>query len=264
MVERTFAITLDGTVSLDRWTGVLSAWNKSLDLLAKDLGPRHLLSMRIAGLTFGSAITEVAADFDDPQIADAFTREHDRFSRALRDGNIIDFPPPLQRSGKQLLKAAKLDSADEIIMSSDSGDVVIGLASSSTMVTMVAPVATGSDAVTAHGGVVGVLQSISSRGSLRAVVFDEINDKAVRCLISPEQHDEVGALWDQLVEVRGLVSRDPHTGRPLSVREVKSIRGVEKHFGEADENAWLRARGVLKNAYPGLSSVDLIRMVRDE
>jgi hypothetical protein len=263
MIKRMFAIQLDGTVSLRRWTAVLSAWHKSLSEISKEVGQDKVLSISIDGLTYGSAITEVSAEFDTELAAVQFTQTYDSLSRGLRNGNIIDFPVPLQKFGKKLIDAAKIDNGDGFILSSETGDFAVSLDSK---IARLDVLRAAPDQAVAYGSVSGRLQSLSSRGSLRVVVFDEINDKAVRCTITSDQHERVRKLWDQHVTVHGLVNRDPITGRPLSVKNITSIDPSEPHVTEDDDNdkfAWTKARGALKHVHPELSSEELIRMVRD-
>lgn len=263
MVERTYAIRVDGTVSLRRWSAMLSAWQDSLSAISTQVGQDRVLSISIDELTYGSAFTEVLAEFDAEPSAVLFTQAYDSLSRGLRTGDISDVPKSLQKPGKKMLDAARIDSGDGFILSSESGDFVVSPASQGTesSVSTVVP-----DQVVAYGVVSGRLQALSSRGSLRAVIFDEIHDKAVRCFLSIDQHERARELWDQHVIVQGLISRDPATGRPLSIKNIKTIDVDDSKASANDEHdmfAWRKARGALKHVHPELSSEELIRLVRD-
>jgi hypothetical protein len=111
------------------------------------------------------------------------------------------------------------------------------------------------------GVILGKLESISSRQGVKAVIYDDVFDKAVRLQLDESWHDRIQELWSRNVMAAGTIRRDPPTGRPLSVRDLRSIDPVEV---SEDRWAWKQARGVLKNMAPGIKSEDLIRRAWDE
>ena len=66
-------------------------------------------------------------------------------------------------------------------------------------------------------------------------------------------------IWGHLAEVEGMVSRDPVSDRPLSVRQVSSIVVID----EGDQDGFLRARGVVAPSADAPSSEAVIRKLRD-
>jgi putative addiction module CopG family antidote len=110
------------------------------------------------------------------------------------------------------------------------------------------------------GVVTGRLQAISTRGSLRITVYDIVNDRAIRCLLSDAQRDQARELWDQIVEVEGIIKRDPASGDPISIRQVSRIALAQK---ENARERWMSAGGVLRRLAPDVPSEVLIRRLRD-
>lgn len=257
MIERMFAIQLDGTVSLRRWSAILGAWNESLCEISMHVGEKHVLSISIDGLTYGSATAEVSAAFDAEPVAVQFTKTYDALGRGLRHGNLADVPASLQSCGEKLLEATRIDGDGGVILSSETGDFVI---SPDSKQVESASQRTVPDQVVAYGAVSGRLQSLSNRGALTAVVFDEVHDVPVRISLTDELRDVARELWDMNVVVEGRVRRAPDTGRPLSMTEVQSIQRIVK---PKDPFAWRKARGVLAHIHPEKRSEQLIREARD-
>lgn len=75
-----------------------------------------------------------------------------------------------------------------------------------------------------RGTVVGRVQTLQGRGQLRFTLYDLAHDRAVSCWLSPGQEEQMRGMWGHLVEVEGVVSRDPVTNLPLSVRKVTDVR----------------------------------------
>lgn len=257
MVARSFTIQLDGTVSLGRLTSALEAWQSTLSTIAENIGQSHVLGMKIDDLSIGSAIIQVEVEFDAEEIAIGFSHDYNRVGVQVRDGNILDLPVNLKKPVKKLREAALMDGASGLTLSSDEADILIRpdvwrdphLAGPSRR--------TQTEAI---GVVIGKLQSLTSRNALKVTIYDIINDKAVRCILTDEQHELARDLWDSDVMVEGLVRRDPATGRPLSIRD---IRGIRPRQSPVDTYAWMKARGVLSRVQPESSSEDLIRQARN-
>jgi hypothetical protein len=75
---------------------------------------------------------------------------------------------------------------------------------------------------TAYGHVEGKLQTLSERGQLQIVVYDDLFDKGVNCFIDNEHAQAAIGAFGKRVSVGGMVKRDSE-GRPLSIK-VESIR----------------------------------------
>jgi hypothetical protein len=72
------------------------------------------------------------------------------------------------------------------------------------------------------GSVHGRVQALSSHGSPRFTLYDITDDKGVSCYF-PERADserEMLGFWGTLVEVEGLIRRDPETDQPLTIRDI--------------------------------------------
>lgn len=92
-----------------------------------------------------------------------------------------------------------------------------------------------------YGAVTGRIQTLTSRNSLRFVVYDHLHDRAVSCYLVEGGQDMMREMWDRVATVEGWVSRDPESGRPLTVRRVSNVKALS----EAEPDAYKRARGAL-------------------
>lgn len=257
MSTRSFTIQLDGTVSLGRFAAALDAWQLTLSAIAENVGSSHILAMNVEDLASGSAVIQVDVEFDTDDVATTFQRDYIKVGTQLRDGNIIDFPKRFREPLEKLRDAARRDGDNGMTLSSDDADILI---LSTGQPESFPGIQSSAANVEALGIVIGKLQAISSRKSLKVMVYDIVNDRAVRCSLSQEQHELARELWDTEVIVEGLVRRDPVTGQALSMRNVESIAPRPT---PRDRLSWQRARGALKHIRPDLSSEELIRLARN-
>ena len=110
----------------------------------------------------------------------------------------------------------------------------------------------------AYGGVTGRIQTLSSRGGLRFTLFDTLFDRAVSCYLAEGQEELMRDVWGRMAVVEGLVTRDRVTGRPQVIRGVRRVAIVR----EADPDAYLASRGVLREGTARRSPEEAIRELR--
>jgi hypothetical protein len=113
--------------------------------------------------------------------------------------------------------------------------------------------------VGAFGAIEGRVQTLTSRGSLRFMLYDTLNDRAVNCFVDEGQQPMMRDIWGKRAIVEGWVSRDPKSGRPLAIRQITSITALS----EREPGSYRDARGVLPLKPGGLLPEDAIRRVRD-
>lgn len=111
----------------------------------------------------------------------------------------------------------------------------------------------------AWGAVQGRVQALTNRGTLRFTLYDVILDRAVSCYMEEGREDQMKDIWGKLALVEGWVKRDPKTGRPLTVRAIRSIHTLP----EPERGAYRQARGAVK-LEPGEEDAKVvIRRLRD-
>jgi len=261
MIEKPFVLQLDGDVSLVRLTAALEAWNHALLDIGEHVGASHIIRSAVTDLQAGSAIIGVSIVFDAPPPAEAFTQTYDRLGQRTRGDAVPGFPLRLEPRATELRRIATLDGGQGMTLASESSDTFIPpvlptFPVPATRNTMPSPLLQPE----AYGMVSGRLQSLSSRRGLHVVLFDDLFDRAVRCIVPPDQQESLRELWDREVLVEGLVRRDATSGRPLSIH---NIRRIVARTPPVDPRAWLAARGALKDVAPEIPSEVMIRRVRN-
>jgi hypothetical protein len=122
---------------------------------------------------------------------------------------------------------------------------------------LVAELIKGQSPSGAFGAIQGRVQTLTNRGGLRFTLYDLVNDKAVSCYLKEGYEDRMRDAWGRLAVVIGLITRDPVTGRPLSVRQVTDVTIMPEETG-----SYRDARGV-SPPLTDLSPEDAIRRLRD-
>lgn len=110
----------------------------------------------------------------------------------------------------------------------------------------------------AYGAVEGRIQTLTNRGSLRFTLYDLLEDRAVSCYLVEGHEAMMRDLWGRLAVVEGWISRDPETGRALTVRHVSRVTPKP----EPVVGAYRDARGIAPSL-TGLLPEHAIRRLRD-
>ena len=111
----------------------------------------------------------------------------------------------------------------------------------------------------AIGSITGRVQTLSNRSGLRFNLYDTIHDKAVACYLAPGQEEMMREAWGQRARVSGKISREGHTGRPTTIR---NILGVEILI-DTPTGSYRRARGAVPWQPGDMLPEDAIRRLRD-
>lgn len=242
-------------MTLDRFADAVDAWRLVLDAVAEATGSGHVLGMTIEELAVGSALIVTSVTFDASAPAAAFS-EGFLAVGAIARGEMLPEPHPgLTEAGRRLASVARREPAG-LILATDDTDLLVLPAE---MLASKEASTRESPSMEAYGELRGRLQSVSSRSGLRAVLYDEIFDKAVRLIVTADQHETLRALWDAPVVVEGVIRRDRKSARPLSMPEVREIR---PDAGPEINRSWLDAYGVLAGVGGELAAEDLIDLAR--
>jgi hypothetical protein len=251
-VDDTVTLALGGSVPLRGFATALDRLTKALTQLSTDAGAR--VDWVISGLDYSSAIATVAGrslDEASEPLIPSIVRDFGGAGESLAYGR----PTAVSKRALQFLQdIAGLigdDGIDEVRFETADVEAVIRSGDAAAAPTRREP---SRD----RGTVVGRVQTLQARGHLRFTLYDLAHDRAVSCWLQPGQEELMRDAWGHLVEVEGLVSRDPLTNVPLSVRQVTDIR----LFGEPSSSAWLSARGAARSSGEAPAE-DVIRQLRD-
>jgi hypothetical protein len=269
MPDNTLTLRMVGEVSLDKFAAALSKFRSLVTGLA---AARHARDVRwvIEDLRTGSAITTVAGIGDINlvvEVADLYLEVGD----ALRTDTIDRYPPRVRKPA-QALRSYVGNGVESVTFEAAERDVIIQavaapaapeapaeevrLASQRAPSQIILP--PGRILPPAYGAISGQVETIARRGSLRFVLYEVLHNKAVSCYLAEGQDREemMRGVWGHYATVEGLVTRDPNTGRPLSIRQITHVSKSPDHPGSYRE-----ARGA--SPYDRYRPEELIRRVRD-
>lgn len=256
----TVTLALQGNVSLAEFSAAVTRFNALIDALAADAQVEDV-DWRIDALDYSSAITTargVPLNGGDPDRIERVVHAYLEVGEALESGGTIPFRPAVTREAQGLadllresaeIEAVRFETAEaEAIVREPAAEPQPDLA-------LVQPVKQEAS----YGSVTGRVQTLSSRNSLRFVVYDHIHDRAVSCYLVKGRESMMRQMWDRVATVEGWVTRDPATGRPLTVRRVSQVTPLT----EVEPWDYLRARGALPLKDDDLSPEAEIRRLRD-
>lgn len=243
-------LRLDGTsVPFDTFAATTQRFNKLLAELSKEAGISEPIEWVVADLDLGSVIL-AASPVAPPETA---TRLIDTYLEVA--GRVRSHPAVLDRPVLRLVKEIadiSRDLGESVAFETEDGEVIFTPAAASAV-----PAGTAQPA--AYGTVTGRIQTLQQRRGLRFVLYDTLHDKAVTCYLAPENEDLMRDAWGRLAEVSGMVTRDPVTDRPRTVRQVSDVRVLD----ELDRYAFRAARGAIRARPDAPPSEDVIRRIRD-
>lgn len=250
-------LALGGQVSVAAFAKAVQSFGDLLVGLTAEVSPDARIDWVLAGLDFGSAVTTAhALPLDEPseqfipQIVTAY----------LDAAEAVAYDQPTVRSPRVLALVRDITGLidgglDEVRFETAEREAVISEPrSDSSPHSMPA-----TKPAKALGSVRGRVQTLHARGGLRFTLYDEVNDKAVSCYLATGQDEMMRGIWGHLAEVEGVVTRDPVSDRPLSVRQVSSIVVID----EGDRDGFLRARGVVSQPEGAPTAEAVIRKLRD-
>ena len=251
MAEDSVTLALGGTVPVRGFATAIDRLAKALAQLSADEGAR--IEWVLSGLDFGSATATTTGRPSDAESEPLVSRVVAGFAEA---SEAVAYGRPTRRSQRTLQLLQEIadligDGIDEVRFETADREVVI-------TATEDGRTRTRAEAAKDRGTVVGRVQTLQGRGQLRFTLYDLTYDRAVACYLQPDQQELMRGAWGHLVEVEGVVSRDPVTNVPLAVRQVTNVQ----LFPEPDPEGYLTARGAVRapGSPPG---EDVIRRLRD-
>ncbi len=253
MVTEAVTLALDGVIEVSDLAIAVDRFNKLLRALAEESGAGDRLGWVVSGLEFGSATLTASPEAHDVEAVQFIPGVvHEYLETALQvqqhptagdNRQAIRYVRDLVDLTKRTATGVRFETAED--------DVVF---------TGPPPAETTAPLPRAIGTVVGRVQTLQARGSLRFTLYDLVHDKAISCFLRPGAEDLMRGVWGNVVEVTGLVTRDAVTDRPRSVRDVIDIQPVNVDYSPGK---FMEAEGVLTPVPEALSSEAIIRNLRD-
>jgi hypothetical protein len=232
MSKDTLSFVLEGEVTLDVFASALSAFNALLNNLSKEVGDNAAIEWRVDELYAGSAVATFQGLYEDEKIVETVVDAYETVGEALSSGQEIPYSEAVRRSAWTItdLLNGKITSlrfetpAREFLISSKSK---IGEKAAPMKYSL--------------GTIKGTIQTLTMRRKLSFTVWDALFDKPVNCYLKEGEEERMRNAWGKRAVISGRVGRQSESGRPIVIREVKSIHILE----DVEPREYKRARGVL-------------------
>lgn len=232
MAKETLTFALEGDVTLASFASAISEFNALLGNLSKEVGNNAPVEWVVEELYAGSAIATFHGIYDNVKIVETIIDAYEQVGEALAYGRDIPFSESVRKNcrnitgvlnGKVTALRFETPARDFII----SGKSQIGEKSQPMKYSL--------------GTVKGTIQTLSMRKKLSFIIWDALFDKPVSCYIQEGREELLREAWGKRAVVTGRIGRQAESGRPISIREVKSIEVIEK----PERGSYKHARGVL-------------------
>ena len=246
MPNNTMTLALTGEIPFDAFAETMANFNALVNALGNELDAKEGVEWFIDSLEHSSTIATIRGESVAPgkvgKVVDGFAK----VGRALEKNVSIPFSPNVARHARAI--AGVLDAhVTSIRFETAEEDIIIS--TPPPRLNSVAP---------AYGAIEGRVQTLTNRFTLRFTLFDVLYDRAVSCYLDERREDLMREAWGKRAIVEGLVTRDPQTGRPLSIRRITNI-----HLLQETESDYRDARGIAPAPDGVPLPEDIIRQLRD-
>jgi hypothetical protein len=234
----TVTLALDGTISLSEFSAAVSRFDALVAALAADAKVEGVV-WRIDGLDYSSAITTargVPENGTKPEEIARVVRAYLEVGQALEKGDTIPFSANVRKEAQGITAILGGSAVEAIRFETAESEAIIRKPAAA-----IPDPEVSVEREQSYGAVTGRVQTLTNRNSLRFILYDHIHDRAVSCYLVEGRESMMRQMWDRIATVEGWISRDPKTGRPLTVRRVSNVTPL----AEIEPQDYQKARGVL-------------------
>ena len=248
MAHDSITYSLSGEVSLDVFASSASDLRALVEALSAEIVGKHATEWVIEYMEAGSA-TWTFAGRGDAEAVEKVVLGYSAVGRSLEQDEPVPYSQRVEAAARRLTSVLNGEvSAIRFETPEETATVVSPTASVETQRRW-----------QAYGAIEGRVQTLSSHGPLRFVLYDSLYGKAVYCYLQPGSEEQMRGAWDRRATVEGWVSRDPVTGRPVTVRNVSSVSLLD----EPQRGAYRKARGVVPLNADDPSPEETLKLIRD-
>ncbi len=255
----TVTLVLAGDVPIATYASAITRFTTFVSAISTELDPD--LEWMVHDLGRGSTMATIRGVGNAGAI-EAVVRRYAEVGTALAiDAPLRPYSPPVRRAAGRL-RAMVGGRVESIRLETAERDVILRPrpVQKPPVAPPSAPVAQPSVRVMAgaFGAIEGRVQTLTNRGGLRFTLYDTLEDRAVSCYLVEGREEVMRDAWGRLAVVEGWISRDPLTGRPITVRQVSNM----KVLPDPPVSGYLEARGI-SPSLSGLLPEQAIRRLRD-
>ena len=247
MSKTTLTYEMGGQVELKDLENGITLFTR----LVYSLTPRTGVAWVVEDLQPGSAILTLRGEADDPTKVERIIDEYEKIGSSLSQHET----PSHGKTG--VIQAAReiavfAGSREYVRLGTPDQDYIIhgnGVASDNIPIPPSVSI----------GAVTGRVQTLSSRAGLRFNLYDAVHDRSVTCYLKLGQEEVMRKVWGNWATVVGRVSRDPVTGRPISIRDIRKVERLD----DVGPGAYQEARGAVPWQTGDILPEEAIRLLRD-
>jgi len=247
---------LDGDVKLKEFSIAIHEFFNLVNSLGRDCAPKKNIDWLIINLEASSAITTIQGKpLTNTNIEDVEKVVDDclEVGRKIQKGLPLDYSESVNKAANRLVRVID-GNITSIRFENNEFDVEIYNRPQDYSNVAGERIPEG-----VLGAVRGKVTSLQQRGQLRFTIYDLVDDKAISCYLIPGNEEIMREAWGKITVVEGVVHRNPLTGRPTSIRQIKNIKILSKYKPGEWREAIGCAPGFLGNDLPE----DVIRKARD-
>jgi hypothetical protein len=250
MPERTLTLTLDGNVPLREFGKAMHAFTGLVYALSSEVASAAKVDWTILDLQAGSASATVRGESERAEDVARVVTAYAVVGRSLAQRTRIPYSKNVATFARELTSV--LDGRiPSLRFETDEEDVAV-----------FADPRRQQDAVkhlTSYGAVEGRIQTLTNRTRLRFILYDTAEDKPISCYLQEGREEQMRDAWGRRAIVEGILSRDPETGRPVSIRRVQNIHFVQ----DSPPGSYREARGAVPRDPHAPTAEEAIRQLRD-
>lgn len=242
-------LTLEGTISLSAFTEAIIHFNDLVNSLSDEVAESADIIWEIADLKYGSATAEIRGSSSNIEEIERVTQAYQVVSTALMENRVIPYSDEVRDA------AFKLTSVIGGGVTSIKTEVAGGTAFVTNPIFVVAE---PEEKSFAFGSVTGQVETLSSRGKLRIILYDHVLDNAVKCFFQTNQQEMMRGIWGKRVVITGMVFRDPENGKAIAVKDITDVEIITDDVIGGHR----RAKGIVSWKYFDETPEQAVRRIR--
>lgn len=249
MANDTITLALSGEVSLDQFAAAVKDFSALVDALSAEIAGQDRAEWIVEYLDAGSATMTFAGQATEEETVERIARAYAVVGHSLAKGEALPYSDKVQSAARRITGVL------------DGTVTAVRFETQEETATVVSPSvqAEAQRQLHAYGSVEGRVQTLTSRGGLRFVLYDSLFGKAVYCYLQAGGEEMMRGAWDRRAVVEGWVSREPVTGRPVSIRQVMGVRLLD----EIERGSYRKARGAVPLGENDPPPEETLRILRD-
>ncbi|MEX2237469.1 MAG: hypothetical protein WEB00_08040 [Dehalococcoidia bacterium] len=248
MANDTITIAFEGDVPLHIFAKAMGDFHQLIAALTEEVAHAPI-DWAVHDLQYSSAMATVKGRYAQIRAVERVVEAYGEVGSRLQKNEAIPYSEKVVRPARNLTRV--LDGRITSVRFETPIDAVTVASPSAKLTT---------ERLSAYGAVEGEVQTLSKARGLRFSLLDTVSERLVSCYLPPDAHEEetMRGIWGRRAIVEGLVTRDPVTGRPVAVHNVRRVTPTPDTQG-----GYQHARAILPLGDGDLMPEDLVRTLRD-